>query len=179
MITRMINAAKLNIHTYEEIEADKTATLQALLVVIIVAFSTAIGLMMLPESQTSTQQQINGPVSFISFIILQIVGWAIWAFITFFVGTKLLRTAETEADWGELARTLGFAQTPGILRIFGFLPFVGSFIFVIASFWSIYAMVIAVRQALDYQSTFRAVGVVLIGFIPYIIIMGIIGSLIT
>ena len=179
MITRMINAAKLNIHTYEEIEADKTATVQALLVVIIVAISTAVGLMMLPDSQTSTQQDISGPIDFVSFVILQIVGWAVWAFITFFVGTKLLRTDETEADWGELARTLGFAQSPGVLRIFGFLPFVGSFIFVVASFWSIYAMVIAVRQALDFQSTFRAVGVVLIGFIPYIIIMGIIGSLIS
>ena len=179
MLTRMINAAKLNIHTYEEIEADKSATLQALMVVIIVAIATAIGLMMLPDSQTSSTQEINGPIDFVAFVVLQIVGWAIWAFITFFVGTRFLKTPETEADWGELARTLGFAQTPGILRIFGFVPFIGSFIFVIASFWSIYAMVIAVRQALDYQSTLRAVGVVLIGFIPYVIIMGIIGSLIS
>jgi len=179
MIKRMINAAKLNIHTYEEIEADKSATFQALMVVIIVAIATAIGLMMLPDSQTSSTQEINGPVDFVSFVILQIVGWAIWAFITFFVGTRLLKTAETQADWGELARTLGFAQTPGILRIFGFVPFIGSFIFAIASFWSIYAMVIAVRQALDYQSTLRAVGVVLIGFIPYAMTMGIIGTLIS
>jgi hypothetical protein len=172
MISRMINASKLNIDTYEEIEADKSATVQALLVVLITAIATAIGITWSPDSQNISS------FSFVSYVVTQVVSWAIWAFITFFVGTKFLKTTETHADWGELARTLGFAQSPNILRIFGFIPFIGTVIFTVTFLWSTYAMVIAVRQALDYQSTRRAVGVVLIGFIPYIFIMGIIGQLV-
>jgi hypothetical protein len=98
-------------------------------------------------------------------IVFGVAQWAIWAFITYWIGTGLLRTPETHATWGELARTTGFAQTPGILRVFGFIPGLGSVIFVGVTFWQFAAMVIAVRQALDYRSTWRAVGVVAIASI--------------
>ena len=69
-----------------------------------------------------------------------------------------------------MMRTIGFATSPGVLNVFGFIPFIGSFIALIVAVWSFVAMVIAVRQALDYTSTWRAVGVCIIGFIVYIII---------
>lgn len=90
------------------------------------------------------------------------------------IGTTLLRTPETEANWGQLLRTLGFAQSPGILRVFGFIPVVGPVIFAVTSIWLLVTMVIAVRQALDYSSTLRAIGVVLIGFIPYVVLFSLI-----
>jgi hypothetical protein len=91
----------------------------------------------------------------------------------YFIGTKILPEHETHADWGQLARSLGFAQSPGVLRVFGVVPGVGGIIFLVVSVWMLVSMVIAVRQALDYTSTLRAIGVVLIGFIPYAILMSI------
>ena len=79
----------------------------------------------------------------------------------------------THADWGQLARTLGFAQSPGIFRVLGFVPVIGNIIFAVASIWMLVAMVVAVRQALDYTSTRRAIAVVLIGFIPYLLLISI------
>ena len=107
-------------------------------------------------------------------VLVGIVGWAIWAYIVYLIGTKLLGTSDTHADWGQLARTIGFAQSPGIFRALGALPTIGDTIFLVASIWILITTVIAVRQALDYTSTLRAVGVVLLGFIPYAIFMSLI-----
>jgi len=86
--------------------------------------------------------------------------------------------AETEANWGQLARTLGFAQSPGVLKVFGFIPGIGLLFFSIASIWQLVAMVIAIRQALEFTSTWRAVGVAIVGFIPYALVSSLIFALI-
>jgi len=57
--------------------------------------------------------------------------------------------------------------------VLGVVPVVGGIIFLVASVWMLVAMVIAVRQALDYTSTWRAIGVVLLSFIPYAALMSI------
>ena len=106
-------------------------------------------------------------------LIFGLIQWAAWAGVTFFIGTTIFKTPETHADWGQLARTTGFAQTPGLLKVLSFLPAVGPLIFLVASIWQLVTMVIAVRQALDYQSTWRAVGVVVIGFLIVVIPLGI------
>jgi hypothetical protein len=102
--------------------------------------------------------------------ILALVGWFIWAFLTYFIGTRLLPEPQTKADLGELLRTIGFASAPGLLRVFGFVPGIGPLIFMAAGIWMLVAMVIAVRQALDYTSTSRAVGVCLIGLLAQVLI---------
>ena len=106
-------------------------------------------------------------------VVVAVAGWVIWAWIVYFIGTKILPGHETHADWGQLARSLGFAQSPGVLRVFGVVPGVGDIIFVVVFVWMLVSMVIAVRQALDYRSTLRAIGVVLLGFIPYVILISI------
>ena len=168
MLQRMIGAARLDVHTYEEVEADQGATKQALMVVVLVSIASGIG---------ALGTGGNVVLSFVAGIILGIAGWAIWAFIVYFVGTKILNTPETHADWGQVARATAFAQTPGLLRVFGFIPFLGGLLIFVGAIWTLVAMVIAIRQALDYQSTRRAIGVVLIGVIPYIILVGIISGL--
>ena len=168
MLQRMIGAARLDVHTYEEVEADQGATKQALMVVVLVSLASGI-------SALGTGG--NVVLSFVAGILLGIAGWAIWAFIVYFVGPKILNTPETHADWGQVARATAFAQTPGLLRVFGFIPFLGGLLIFVGAIWTLVAMVIAIRQALDYQSTRRAIGVVLIGVIPYIILVGIISSL--
>lgn len=157
MIRRMIGAAGLKSDIFEEVEADKSATLQAALVVVIVALATGIGSI---ESGSTVEVLI----AVLAAVGGALVSWVIWAWITYFIGTTIFRTEQTEADWGQLARTLAFAQSPGVFKVFGAIPYVGPVIFFVAAVWQLVAMVIAIRQALDYTSTLRAVGVALIGF---------------
>jgi hypothetical protein len=97
--------------------------------------------------------------------------------LTFFIGTKLLPTPQTHADWGQLARVLGFAQSPGLLRVLGVVPLLGPLVFFITGVWTLIAVVIAVRQALDYTSTLRAVGVCIIGWVVQIVLIYLLGFL--
>jgi len=158
----MIGASRLNVHTFEEVELDRSATRQALSVVVLVALATGIASL----STVGLRGLFVG-------VVVATTGWAIWAWLVYLVGTKILPEQETHADWGQLARTLAFAQSPGILRVLGVLPVVGVIIFFVVSVWMLMAMVIAVRQALDYTSTLRAIGVVLLAFIPYMLLMSI------
>ena len=166
MVRRMLGAATLDIHIYEEVESDRSATLQALGVVVLVSLATGIGAL-----------GTGGVGGLVAGIITGVIGWGLWALITYWIGTTLFRTPQTHADWGQLLRTLGFAQSPGILRILGFIPVIGPVIFFATALWQIVTMVVAVRQALDYRSTWRAVGVVLVGFIPYLLLLSLLGSL--
>ena len=160
MIERMIRASRLDINMFEEVEADTSATNQALLIVALVALATGIASL-----------GTTGPIGLLVGVVLAIAGWALWAWIVHLIGTKIMPSHSTHADWGQLARTLGVAQSPGIFRALGFIPVVGNIIFAVASIWMLVAMVVAVRQALDYTSTLRAIAVVLIGFIPYLLLM--------
>lgn len=159
-IDRMIGASRLDVHIFEEVEEDKSAISQALSVVILSSLASAI-------ASIGTY----GLSGLLGVFGVSILGWALWAWIMYFIGTKILPTNETHADWGQLARTLGFAQSPGILSILGILPLIGWAVSLVVLVWTLMAMVIAVRQALDYNSTGRAIGVVLLGFIPYAISM--------
>ena len=89
--------------------------------------------------------------------ISALIGWYIWAYLTYFIGTKFLPEPQSRADHGELLRTIGFSSTPGLIRVLGIIPGLTGVIFLIAAIWMLVAMVIAVRQALDYTSTFRAI----------------------
>ncbi len=151
---RMVRAAKLDVNLYEEVEADKQAMGQAMGVVVLASLAAGIG----SAGTTGLSGLLLGTVA-------ALAGWFIWALITFFVGTKLLPEPQTEADYGELLRTIGFSSSPGVLRILGVVPLLGTSIFVVCGIWMLVAMVIAVRQALDYKSTWRSVGVCVIGWL--------------
>ncbi len=151
---RIIRAAKLDVNLYEEVEADKTAMRQAMGVVVLSSIAAGIGTIAL-----------RGPMAIVTGTIGALIGWYIWAFLTYWIGTKLLPEPQTKADIGELLRTIGFSSSPGLIRVLGFIPVLGGIILFGASIWMLVAMVIAVRQALDYKSTGRAVGVCLIGWL--------------
>jgi hypothetical protein len=166
LLNRMLRAAKLDAGLYEEVEADKEATVQAVIVVVLSSLAAGIGSL-----------SYLGVGGVIAAIIFALIGWYIWAYLTFLIGTKLLPEPQTEADVGQMLRTIGFSSSPGLIRILGFIPGLNWIINLIASIWMLVAMIIAVRQALDYKGTLRAVLVCLIGFIIYMIIMSLIGSL--
>ena len=155
----MIRAAKLDVNLYEEVEADKGAMGQTMGVVVFSSVAAGIGAI----GTTGIKGLVLGT-------IVALVGWFIWAFLTYFIGARLLPEPQTKADYGELLRTIGFSSSPGVLRVFGIIPMLGSIINFICGIWMLVAMVIAVRQALDYKSTVRAVGVGVIGWIVQIVI---------
>jgi hypothetical protein len=157
---RIIRAAKLDAQLYEEVEADRDATGQAMAVVVMSALAAGIGSL-----------GSGGLLGIVGGTIVALVGWYIWAFLTYFIGTRLLPEPQTKADYGELLRTIGFASAPGLIRVFGFIPGLGAPLFLVAGIWMLVAMVIAVRQALDYTSTPRAVGVCLIGWLVQAVIL--------
>lgn len=151
---RMIGAATLNVATYEEVEHDRTATGQAAGVVLLVAIAGAIG-----SSGAGLWATIGAVVS-------AFVGWYVWSAITLFVGTGLFRGT---ADMGEMLRTIGFAQAPGVLNVLGIVPFFGGWVRFAVWLWMLVCAVVAIRQALDF-ATGKALGTALIGFVVYVII---------
>ena len=165
---RMLGAAVLDRRIYEEVEADGRATGQAVGVVLVAGAAGGIGLLGL--GGPSLQALVSG-------IVGSLVAWTAWASLTYLIGTKLLPEPQTRADLGQLLRTLGFASAPGILRLLGVIPFLGLTLYAIASIWMLLAMIVAVRQALDYRSTGRAVGVCLVGWALSLVIAAIIGIL--
>ncbi len=156
---RIIRAAKLDASLYEEVEADGTAMGQVVGVVILSAVAAGVGMI--------TQ---GGAVGIVSGAIGAIVSWYVWAFLIYWIGTRLLPEPQTEADLGQLLRTIGFASAPGLIRVCGIIPALRGVVFLAASVWMLVAMVIAVRQALDYTSTGRAVKVCLIGWLVQVVI---------
>ncbi len=156
---RIIRAAKLDVNLYEEVEADKGALGQAMTVVVLSSIAAGIG--------SITRGGLGG--IFIG-TIAALIGWYLWAYLTYLIGTKLLPEPQTKADHGELLRTIGFSSSPGLIRVFGIIPGLGMIVFYAASMWMLVAMIIAVKQALDYKSILRAVGVCVIGWIIQILI---------
>lgn len=153
---RLLGAARLDVQIYEEVEADETALGQAMGVVILSSVAAGVG------------SSGYGVLGFFVGTVGALIAWFVWAGITSFVGTRLLPEPQTESDIGELLRTTGFSAAPGLLRIFGIVPVVGWLVSFAAGIWMLVAMIVAVRQALDYKSTARAVGVCLIGFVVYV-----------
>ena len=158
-VNRIIRACKLETNLYEEVEADKSATLQAALVVVLSSLAAGVGALSL------------GASNFLMAPILSLVSWYIWAYLIYFIGVKLFPEPNTKADHGELLRTIGFSSAPGLIRVFGFTPELMTITFVGGGIWMLVAMIIAVRQALDNESTWRAIGVVVIGFLVQAIVL--------
>ena len=158
-INRIIRACKLDVSLYEEVEADKSATLQAALVVVLSSLAAGVGALSL------------GASNFLMAPILSLISWYVWAYLIYLIGVKLFPEANTKADHGQLLRTIGFSSAPGLIRIFGFTPDLMTITFIGGGIWMLVAMIIAVRQALDYESTWRAIGVVVIGFLVQAIVL--------
>ncbi|MFH1449317.1 MAG: YIP1 family protein [bacterium] len=157
---RIIRAAKLDVHLYEEVEADKGALGQAMGIVVLSSIAAGVG--------SIARGGLGG---ILMGTIAALIGWYVWAYITYFIGTRFLPEPQTKANLGELLRTIGFSSSPGLIRILGIIPGLAGIAFLLASIWMLSAMVIAVRQALDYKSTLRAVGVCVIGWIAQTLIL--------
>jgi len=158
MVDRMVRAAKLDAQLYEEVEADKGALGQSMAVVVLASVAGGVG-----------SGRLGGLSGILIGTLGALIAWFIWAALTYFIGTKLLPEPTTRADIGELLRTTGFSSSPGLIRVLGLVPGITGIVFLVSGIWMLIAMIIAVRQALDYRSTFRAVGVCVIGWIVQVV----------
>jgi hypothetical protein len=164
----MMRAARLDVNLYEEVEHDLNATSQAATVVGIVALCGGLGRGILLAMTGDTGAAIGG---FIGGVINAYIGWVAWAYITYWIGTSMFKGQATP---GEMLRVIGFAQTPAALGLFLFIPFVGPLIAFVGGIWSIVSAVVGLRQGLDL-STGQAILTALIGFIPLLLLMCLVG----
>lgn len=161
IVDRMMGAAFLDIATYEEVEHDTTATTQAAIVVGIVAVCAAIG-----HAGQGGEGALGGLLS-------AYLGWLVWAGVTFVIGDKLLGGTAT---WGELLRTLGFAQAPGVLYLFGIIPLLGRLAVFAVWIWLLVTGVVAIRQALDF-STGKAIATAALGLLAYVMVAAVFATM--
>jgi hypothetical protein len=154
----MLGASLLDASVYEEVESDRSANAQAFAVVVLSGAALGVG-----GIANSGWQGI--PLQAAAAIVV----WLAWAVATYWVGTRLLPAPTTEADLGQLMRTIGFSGAPGVLRVFMLIPSIALGVLVICTIWEVVAMVVAVRQALDYSGIFRAIAVCLIPLPLYVL----------
>jgi hypothetical protein len=168
IVSRMMRAARLEVPLYEEVEADLTATNQALLVVVLVAVASGIGQGIAGASTGRLVAALVGGV------LSALIGWAVWSYVVYFVGTRFFGGTAT---YGELLRTLGFAESPSVLLIFSFVPVVGAILSVVVGIWTLVTSFIATRQALDIDNT-KTFFTILIGVVALIIVFAIVAVII-
>ena len=161
LLERAIGAARFDAAVYEEVEHDQSALGQAMTVVVVAAVASGIG---------SASASGGHGIGLIGGVVASLIGWFVWAFTIYLIGTRVLPEAETKSDIGELLRTTGFAAAPGVFGVLGVVPGIGSLLMAVAGLWQLAAMVVAVRQALDYTGTGRAVLVCVIGFVAYVLV---------
>jgi hypothetical protein len=163
----MMRAARLEPALYEEVEHDEAALGQAMTVVVLASVASGIGSL-----------QAGGFGGLVLGTLGALVGWFVWAFLAYFIGVRVVPEPETKADIGQLLRTTGFSASPGIIRALGIIPGLGPLFMLAGSVWMLVAMVIAVRQALDYRSTGRALGVCILGWLVQVAILLVLVSLV-
>jgi hypothetical protein len=159
MWDRMRGAAMLDVATYEEVEHDESLTTQAAMVVILAAVARGIG------------GADDGNTGLIIGVVAALFGWLIWAGITYLIGDKVFKGTAT---WGELLRTLGYAQAPAILLVLAFLPAIGGVVQAIVGIWLLVTGIVAIRQALDFD-TGKAILTAFLGWLVAVLIPALLG----
>ena len=152
-LNRIYRAIKIDPELYEEVEHDKSATLQAASVVVLSSLAAGVGSIHL------------GVSNFLIAPALSLLSWYVWAYVIYFVGVKLFGGTKTKSNHGELLRTIGFSSAPGLIRVFGITPELMTVTFIGSAFWMLACMVVAVKATLDYDSLWKAFGVVAVSWL--------------
>ena len=150
LINRIFRAIKIDIDLYEEVEKDKSATIQAGIVVVLSSLAAGVGALQMGAS---------------NFLLAPVLSLLSWAYVIYFVGVKLFGGPRTSSNHGELLRTIGFSSAPGLIRVFGITPDLMTVTFIGSAFWMLACMVVAVKSALDYDSLWKSLGVVIVAWL--------------
>ncbi|HWO94101.1 MAG TPA: YIP1 family protein [Dehalococcoidia bacterium] len=163
----MIRASRLDVTLYEEVEADRNLTVEALGVVLLGSLAYGLGVGLASE-----------PIALVFGLAGALLSWFAYAGIAYFVGTRVLAEQTTQADWGQLLRAVGYANAPNVLLVTLFIPILGFLVYIGVSVWVLIATVLAVRQALDYRSTGRAIATSAIAWVVQIVIFSVLFAVI-
>lgn len=156
---RFVGALQLNVSTFEEVERDTTAMGQSVTVIVIAAVASGIGSIF-----------YGGLSALVLGVLSSLIGYVVWAGLVFLIGTKVMPEAGTKTDFAEVFRVVGFAAAPGIVNVLGIIPLLGWLIRFAVWIWMLAAMVVAVRQVLDYTDTTKAIVVCVLGFVGYLVV---------
>ncbi len=151
-LDRVFRAIRIDDDLYKEVEKDKSATIQAGTVVVLSSLAAGVGALQFGNS------------NFYIAPVLSILGWYVWAFLVYFVAVKIIKDENTKTNHGELLRTIGFAQAPGFIRVFGLTPELAIVTFIGSGLWILACMVVGVSTALDYKSLWKSLGVIVIAW---------------
>jgi hypothetical protein len=162
ILNRAIRVAKLDLPVYREIARDANATKEAAVVVAVVALASGIGA--LSDSFGSVVVAVLGAF----------IGWVVFAGMTYFFGKNIFGSPSTQVDVESLLRTQGYAQAPGVLAFFGFIPVLGWIAALVGGIWGIVTAVVAIRETLVI-GTGRAIIVGIIAAIASGIVVGLLG----
>lgn len=164
LVDRMIGAALLDDGVYEEVEHDGGATGQAALVVLLGAVAAGIGGLR------------DGPEGLFIGLVTALVGWAVYAYVAYWVGTRWFKGPQTSATWGELLRTLGFANSPRLLLVLGLIPVLGIVLSLVVLVWTLVTTVVAIRHALDFD-TWSAIATAVVSWLALFAVSFLLGAL--
>jgi hypothetical protein len=156
---RVVGAMRLDPNTFEDVERDPTAIGQSVGVIVLAAVAAGIG-----------NIYWGGITGIVSAAMMSIIGFLIWSLIVWVIGTKVLPEPTTKADFAETFRVIGFSAAPGLASVITIVPLIGYLFMFLIWLWQMAAMVVAVKQVLDYSTLGKAVVVVLIGFVVNICI---------
>ena len=162
----MLGFLRLDERVINDVEQDTNATSQALIVVILVAIASAIGNVTVGAERGSDD---NFWRAVIFGAIAAVAGWIVFSIIAYFVGTSLFGTAQTSATIGQVMRVVGFAQTPKLIGILGFIPLIGWIASLVAWVWFVVVAIVALRNAFEF-STERAVGTAIVALIIQVVV---------
>lgn len=169
-VRRFIGALMLDAGTYEDIEADRGAGGSAFLVI---ALACAAG------AFAAKSLSVAGSPGFAIAMAMMLGWWIVWAMLITAIGTRLLPEPQTRSNPSELLRSIGFAAAPGTFFALAAMPAAAMFVYILVSLWMIAATVIAVRQALDYTTTWRAVAVCVIAWLLSFGVIAAVGTVFT
>lgn len=168
MLERVVRAVTFDIKFFKQAESDISLTQEALIVVVLSSVLAAIG---------SFGDKADSLVGWIGYAIVSIIwgvlGYYLWAWVTQLVGVNFFKGT---ADVGELQRTLGYAWAPRALGLFGFIWVLGPILGAVGVLWSLAVGVVAVREALNIDTS-KALLTAAIGWVIVAIIGGVLGMI--
>lgn len=153
---RFIGVLVLDASAFEDVEADRRAGMQAVVVVLAACLAGGMAAMGLG---------LVGIAGLVTGAIMMLGAWLVWVALIATIGTVALAEPQTRSDVRELWRVLGFAAAPGVFTALAAMRPAAPLVFSLVAVWMIAAAVLGVRQALDYRSTVRAAVVCVIGWL--------------
>lgn len=162
MVDRIVRAIRLDWTVFREIAKDENAMSQAAIIVVIVAIMSSLGAAIGSGSFFVTL--------IVSLLLAILVNWIGWAILTYFVGTVLFKG---KSDIPEMMRVLGYANAPNLLGFFAFIPCVGWIIAIAGAILAFIAGFIAVREAMEFETSQAIITVLISWVIAFAISFGI------